>query len=185
MKNLKTLALAVGAALGFTALNVNAGTATAAFTITARVQANCTSVLASNLTLDYDPVVANAPGGTDLYGSSTLTMRCTPGTVADITMSFSTNTTAGTQRRVQNSGSFLAYTLYVPTGGAPGAACAATVPSTQWKDVNTGTAGTDFLRTTAFANASVQTFNYCVYMPRGQSGPIGNYTDSVTATVNF
>lgn len=184
MKNLKTLALAVGAALGCTALNVNAGTATANFTITARVQANCTSVLANSLTVDYDPIVANAAAGADLYGSSTLTMRCTPGTVADITMSFSTNTNAG-QRRVANGTNFLAYTLYVPTSGAPAATCASTVPTAQWKDVATGTAGTDFLRTTAFANASVQTFNYCVYMPRGQSGPIGNYTDNVTATVNF
>jgi spore coat protein U-like protein len=184
MKSLKTLALAVGATLGLVAINATAGTATAPFTITARVQANCTAVLANNLTVDYDPVLANAAAGADLFGSSTLTMRCTPGTVADITMSFSTNTTAG-QRRVQNSGNYLAYTLYVPTTGAPAAACAATVPTAQWKDVTTGTAGTDFLRTTAFANASVQTFNYCVYMPKGQSGPIGNYTDSVTATVNF
>jgi spore coat protein U-like protein len=184
MKNLKTLALAVGATLGLVAINATAGTAPAPFTITARVQANCTSVLANNLTVDYDPIVANAAAGTDLFGSSTLTMRCTPGTVADITMSFSANTNAG-QRRVANGTNFLSYTLYVPNGAAPGATCAATVPTAQWKDVTTGTAGTDFLRTTSFANASVQTFNYCVYMPKGQSGPIGDYTDSVTATVNF
>ena len=185
MKSLNTLALAVGAALSVAAISAQAGTATATFTITARVSAKCINVSANNLLMNYDPLVANATTGADLFGTGTMTMQCTPGTIADITMSFSANTVAG-QRKVKNGANTLDYTLYVPSTGAPNATCnTAAAPTAQWKDVTTGTANTDFLRTTAFANASAQTFNYCAYMPKGQSAPTGDYTDSLTATINF
>lgn len=179
-------ALATAATLVLGALPAHAGQRTAPFTVNVRVPGICIGISAQTISFPYDPVVANGTAGSDLYASGTIQMTCLVGTVVDVYMSFSANTVAG-QRRLVFGSNALNYWLYPPPSGAPGTACVTSgAPAAQWKNNGTGVPGTDFLRSTPFTGLlSARTFNYCVYLPRGQAVPIGNYVDSITATVNF
>jgi spore coat protein U-like protein len=180
------LAIAAAATLTVATSSVHAGQATAPFMVSVRVPGICIGISAQSISFPYDPVVANAAAGTDQYATGRITMTCLVGTVVDVYMSFSGNTVAG-QRRLVSGLNALNYSLYPPASGSPGSACNTSPPAAQWKNNGTGTPGIDFLRSTPFTGfiGSTRTFNYCVYLPRGQNVPVGNYTDSITATVNF
>ena len=106
-------ALAAGFAASAT---VEAATATTSFGVTASVNANCTISAATLAFGGYDPLVANA--STPLDQTSTLTVTCTKGTSAAVSLDLGTHA-SGSTRRMQNDSTateFLTYELYTTAG---------------------------------------------------------------------
>ena len=162
----QSLALVVIPALASGALAV-ADSATATIAVSATVRRNCTIATAPVAFGSYDPVVANAT--TPLDASATVTIACTMGTPANIGLDDGSNASA-TQRRLTNgSNAFMDYQVYLDSGYA-----------TVWgSDVgNRLDAGTSPSKTP-------REFPVYARVPAGQDIPIGPYTDSVVATVNF
>lgn len=185
---MKTKILKLATLLGAAALALSfngpaaAGTNTATFTVTASVAANCT-ISASGIAFGtYDPIGVNAT--TNLLGSGTLTVNCTPGTTtADISLDNGLHSSAGTPatRRMSDGSAtpnYMSYDLFLPTSAASAAACAYT---TEWGS----TSGTDTLAPSGAWTGSSQSFNVCGSVPSAQTPPAGSYSDTITATVTF
>jgi len=162
-----------------------AGTATKTFNATASVAAKCVMSNIANLDFgSYDPVVNNA--STDLPGNTSFTLTCTKNASPLITMSLA-NANFGqglaAKRSMNNGtaapGNYLSYDLYVPNGvGAP---ATATPTASLWGDDSGGT--THF--GPSVPSVAAQTITIFGAVTAGQDVPVGAYTDSVTATVNF
>lgn len=162
----QSVALVVIPALASGAIAI-ADSATATIAVSATVRRNCTIATAPVAFGSYDPVVANAT--TPLDASATVTIACTMGTPANIGLDDGSNASA-TQRRLTNgSNAFMDYQIYLDSGYA-----------TVWgSDVgNRLDAGTSPSKTP-------REFPVYARVPAGQDIPIGPYTDSVVATVNF
>lgn len=142
-----------------------AATTTTTFAVTATVQPSCT-VSATPLAFgSYNPLSA-----TPLDATSTITVNCTTGT--SYTVGLNAGGTSGatvTTRQMLLSTNALNYTLYRDTGR-----------TNNWGN----TPGTD---TPAAALATTTAAALTVYgrIPALQNVPAGNYTDSVTVTVNY
>lgn len=142
-----------------------AATTTTTFAVTATVQPSCT-VSATPLAFgSYNPLSA-----TPLDATSTITVNCTTGT--SYTVGLNAGGTSGatvTTRQMLLSTNSLNYTLYRDTGR-----------TNNWGN----TPGTD---TPASATATTTAATLTVYgrIPALQNVPAGNYTDSVTVTVNY
>ncbi len=165
-----TTALAASIALlAAAASGAQAGTNTATFPVTATVNSNCT-ISANGLAFgNYDPLVANAT--TALNATNTITLACVKGVTPSVGLNTGNNSAGavGTTRAMAGAGAFLSYELYKDSS------------RTQvWG--NSGT-GLDTLATTT----STTPFGVTVYgtVPAGQGVPVGSYTDTITATVNF
>jgi spore coat protein U-like protein len=143
-----------------------ATTATSSFNVTANVTANCT-IVAGNLGFgSYDPVVAQAASPLDQ--TSTLTVACTKGTNATVSLDLGTHV-SGSTRRMQSGTTateFLTYELY--TTGAH---------SVVWNATNT----------VAYTATSKASSNLTVYgrVAAGQDAETGNYSDTIVATITF
>ena len=161
-----TLSVLMAAAGGLFQSRADAATATASFLVTAAVSANCT-ISANPLTFGpYDPVVVNAT--TNLDVNSTLSVACTKGSTAAISMNLGTHA-SGAVRRMQHSVTateFLTYELYT-TGGR----------TTVWNTTNTVA-----YNATTKAASPVTVFGR---VPSGQDIAVGNYSDSIVATITF
>lgn len=144
-----------------------ADSATATIAVSATVRRNCTIATAPLAFGSYDPVVANAT--TPLDGSATVTIACTMGTPASIGLDDGSNASASQRRLTNGSSAFMDYQVYLDSGYA-----------TVWgSDVgNRLDAGTSPSKTP-------REFPVYARVPAGQDVPIGPYTDSVVATVNF
>lgn len=150
-----------------------AGTATSSLAVTATVAANCTIDATGGLAFGaYDPVGANGASGVDLDNSaSTISTTCTNGSSANITLGQGANpdvsSTAAAPLRQMSDGAthVLAYNLYSDSGF-----------TTVWDDVTgVGTTGTGVaVPVTVYGK-----------IPKGQTVPVGSYTDTVIATVTF
>jgi len=169
----RSLTLTVSA-LGFLALSAapsaHAGSATSSFTVSAAVVASCTI---STTTLgfgNYDPIVTNATTPLDVNGSVTIT--CTKGSTTTIGLDAGQNSAqaVGTTRAMQVAGpDYLSYELYQDTGR-----------TTVW-----GNSGVALFTPAAAPNKNPRSFSIYGRIPAGQGSTIGNYTDTVVATVNF
>jgi|SRR3954470_12862769 spore coat protein U-like protein len=163
-----------------------AGTVTKTFNATASVAAKCVMSNVANLDFgSYDPVVTNA--GADLPGSTSFTLTCTKGASPAIEMSVGNANFGGNlaaKRSMNNgtatAGNYLSYDLYLPSAvGAAGGGVTAT--ASLWGD---GTSGT-VTYSPSVPSVAAQTITIFGAVTAGQDVPVGSYTDSVTATVNF
>ena len=148
-----------------------AGSATANLNISATVSSNCT-ISTSAVAFAYDPVVANSASGADVTGTGGVTVQCTKGDTHAVSLNFGQNVITTTQRRVKSGLNYLNYNLYTDNTYA-----------TLWGD------GTSLTQTVSFgpftSSATAITSTVFGKMLKGQDAPIGSYTDTVIATVNF
>jgi spore coat protein U-like protein len=168
----RLLGIAAGTALFLgTATVSHAGTQTANLAVNATVTANCTISTAAVAFGSYDPVVANAT--TALNGTGSVTVTCTSGDAANVTLGQGADAATGSTdaaplRQMKDSGSdVLAYSLY--SDGAR---------STVWGNTTaTGVSDT--------GNGTAQTLTVYGSVAAGQNVPAGTYSDTVVATVTF
>src|SRR5437763_631029 len=157
------------------------------FNATASVAANCQMSAVGDLSFGaYDPVVANATSG--LSGNTSFTLKCTRGASPVISLSVS-NANFGQNvagKRAMNNGTtspaagnYLSYDLFVPNGVGDATATAASVA--YWGG---NTNGTSIFAPTV-PTVATQTVTIFGSVPGGQDEVAGNYSDLVTATVNY
>jgi spore coat protein U-like protein len=141
-----------------------AATTTGTFGVTANVTVNCT-VTGTTLAFGaYNPTSA-----IPLDGSSVLTVTCTKGAVvSSVQLSMGANGTGSQRRMAAGTTDMLTYELYTDKPGG-----------VVWTMSTTGN---------GFTSAGPSTPNLLTVfgrIPIGQNVPVGAYTDTVTATVNF
>ena len=161
------IALAAGFAL--------AGTATSNMSTSADVSNNCI-ISAGALSFGaYDPVSANA--SSELDQTATLTVTCTNGAAANITLDQGTNAATGSTdsaplRRLKlDASNFLSYSLWQDSGHATVWGNTTSSPNTSESYTGTGTSGT----VTVYGKiAGGQTTVHA-----------GSYADTVVVTVSF
>ncbi len=167
MKNSKWMVVVMMAGMGEAA--ADAGTATSNLNVTATVSSTC-SITAGTLAFGaYNPVT-----GTQVDGTATLSVSCTKGATATVTLGQGANAGTGSTdavpvRRMKDAGTdFLGYSLFSDTGR-----------STTWGN----TAGTGESYTSTSSAASPLT----VYgrITAAQDIPAGSYSDTVVATITF
>lgn len=152
-----------------------AGTTTSNVTVTASVAVNCTISTSANVAFGaYDPLVTHGPGGSDLRANGGLSIACVKSTPARITLNQGGQPAAGSSCLVPApqmvSGSErLSYGLYQDVGLA-----------TAWGCDNPGSDMT-------YISSSKTPVTKTIYgkIPKNQNVGTGNYSDTVTATVNF
>ena len=158
-------------ALCLSAPSVYAGQAASNITVSAAVLATC-SISTANLNFgNYDPVTANATTALDVNGS--VTVACTKGSLTWIDLNLGANgaSALGTTRAMAaGGGNFLSYELYKDSPGG-----------TVW---GVGNPGNAFVPPGA-VNKNARVFTIFGRIPAGQDSSVGNYTDTITATVNF
>ncbi len=133
-----------------------AGTATSSFAVRVNVPSNCRISTTALDFVTYDPNNATAQTGT-----STVSLTCTQGSSATVTL-----TSANIFRMVDGASHSINYGLYSDANH-----------SAAWN----GTSGV------AYNATNMNQTNYTVYgsIPTAQDVPLGNYSDTVTASVNF
>ena len=158
-----------------------AGAQTATVTIHATVAPTC-SISATSLEFNnYDPTST-----TDKTGTGTVTLTCVKGSQPTISLTTGLNPN-GSQRRMINAvtNDFLTYELYKPTAtnpsiDLPNTACAGTENVVWGLDVPSR------LHPPIAPSADPLTYNICGVIPKGQlTVGTGDYTDTVTAAINF
>jgi spore coat protein U-like protein len=165
------LVAAVAAAGWLDAKPAEAGTATANLSVGATVSANCTISTSALSFGAYDPVSANH--STALVGTGGVTINCTSGSTATVTLDQGQNPASGSTNaaplRQMNDGASdnLAYALYQDSSR-----------TTVWGN----TAGTGSGQT---GNGTAQGLTVYGAVAPGQNVPAGTYSDTVTATVTF
>ena len=169
---LLTVAGATALALGVTS-GTQAGTATANLTVQATVTSNCTITTTAVDFGNYDPIVANASAALDAPAGGKVTLVCSNGAAAKVTLSEGANPTGGStaaapaRRLKHGTTDYLTYTLYSDAG-----------KQNVWGD----TAGTGLAHTGTGAQADLDVYGT---VDGGQNVPVGTYTDTVVATVTF
>ncbi len=148
-------------------LTVYADSATAVIQVSASVRRNCLITTQPLAYGAYDPVGTNATSPLDATAAIQLT--CTKGTTAQIGLDPGANG-QGTIRRLTNGATgFMTYELYQDSGH-----------SVVW--TNTGSGIVD---AGAAPDKNPRPFTVYGRIAGGQDVIVGNYTDSVVATVNF
>ncbi len=142
-------------------------TQSTSLTVSAVVVKNCTITTAPVAFGNYDAVAANAT--TPLDGIGTVTVACTKGAPAKVGLGVGGNAQGTTRRMAGAAAEFLLYELYKDTGHA-----------TIWGD----TADTA-LDIPAAPNRNPRNFTVYGRVAAAQDAAVGNYTDTVVATVNF
>ncbi|HEY6508719.1 MAG TPA: spore coat U domain-containing protein [Vicinamibacterales bacterium] len=139
----------------------------ASLTVSASVTKNCTIATSPVNFGAYDPVAANATAPLD--GIGTITVTCTKGAASKVGLSPGGNAQGTTRRMTQGAAEYLAYELYKDTSR-----------STVWGDgIDTA------LDVPAAPNRNPRTFTAYGRVTGAQDAAVGNYTDTVLATVNF
>jgi spore coat protein U-like protein len=146
---------------------LDAQTATASLTVSASVTKNCTISTTPVNFGAYDPVAANATAPLD--GVGTIVVTCTRGAVAKVGLNPGSNAEGTTRRMSQGAAEYLAYEIYKDT-----------THSTVWGDT-LDTA----LDIPAAPNRNPRTFTAYGRIAAAQDATVGNYTDTIVATVNF
>jgi spore coat protein U-like protein len=168
MTNNKFLAAAVAMAMAMTANIADASTVTGTMTVTASVAVSC-SITAGTLAFGaYDTVV-----GAAVQGSTTLSVTCTKGGTATVTLGQGSNPASGSTdatplRQMANSTNRLGYSLYQDSSR-----------SVVWG--NTGATGYSY---TSTGNSNDPLTVYGT-ITASQNVPAGSYSDSVVATMTF
>jgi len=148
-------------------LSGQATSATSNLTVSASVSKNCTISTAPVSFGAYDPVGANATTPLDATGKVTVT--CTKGAVATVGLGPGSNAQGTTRRMVQSGTVYLTYELYQDAGH-----------TTVW-----GNTSTDSLPIPAAPNRNPRDFTVYGRVTPTQDVTVGNYADTVVATVNF
>lgn len=158
-------------ALALAAPAAHAATAASNFTVSANVIAAC-SISTVNMSFgNYEPTTTHA--STSLTVNGAVTITCARGTATWIDLSPGSNSAnaTGTTRAMAGGGSYLSYELYQDNS-----------LTTLW---GTGNPGNAFVPAVA-PNRNPRTFTIYGRIPAGQDTvPVGSYSDSITATVNF
>lgn len=155
-----------------------AGSKDATVNISTTVIPNCTIATTPVAFGNYDPVVANATTPlTNPSGNGTVAIACAKGATPKISLGFGSNA-SGSTRRMGNGIDFLTYELYQPPSSTPGAACGELTKV--W-----GTEGAAIFTAAVPTTIEAQTYNICGRIAAAQNVSVGNYSDTVTATVNF
>ena len=149
-----------------------AGSASAPFTVTGNVAANCTITIPTAITFSYDPVGTNAAAPATATG--VVRIACTKGSAPTIGLSAGANAPAAAgltppaPRAMQlgATGNYLGYDIYWPGTATSWTTAAPYVPS-------------------APPSKAARDFNMDGVAFAGQDVTAGTYTDTVTATVNF
>src|SRR4051812_31154110 len=147
--------------------DVHADSATAVIQISANVRKNCLITTTPVAYGGYDPVGANATP--PLHATRTVVLPCTKGTTASIALDGGANAQGPARRMTDGAAAYLSYELYQDTSHA-----------TIWSSTGGGLL-------TAAPAPSKDPRSYTVYGRVGgaQDVPVGTFTDSVVATVNF
>ena len=156
--------------------SAHAQQALSSFPVSAAVAAVCSISTAPLNFGNYDPIVANATTHLNVNGSVTVT--CTRGTQVYIELNPGTHAASavGTTRAMLLSGvgpDALSYELFSEN-----------TLSTVWGLGDPGAGGNGFAPLPA-ANRNPRIFPIYGRVPAGQDSAVGNYTDTVQATVNF
>lgn len=146
---------------------LEAQTATASLTVSASVTKNCTISTTPVNFGAYDPVAANAAAPLD--GIGTVVVTCTKGAAAKVGLNPGSNAEGTSRRMNQGAGEYLAYEIYKDT-----------THSTVWGD-----ALDTALDIPAAPNRNPRTFTAYGRIAAAQDATVGNYTDTIVATVNF
>lgn len=168
-------------AIAFAAALLGAGplagaSASATLSVAVTVSSNCQISTSSIAFGTYDPIVANF--ATSVTGTGGVTITCTRGTSASLTLGPGANP-SGSTRRMRGGTSFIAYELYKPATESPGAPCSF-VSAKVW-----GAAG-DGVFTPSFApSRDPRSYNVCGRIPEAQEVLAATYVDAVVATANF
>lgn len=155
------------AGLGMAA-DAAAQSASDSFDVTANVVTTCRIQAGADLAFGaYDPTT-----DTDATGSTIIEVRCTNGTVAPIALDDGDKGAGGdctTRAMSDGSANTLAYGLYQSAGTGSPWGC---------------TVGSNTYSYTA-SNAGWNNITVYGVIPAGQGAPVGNYSDTVTATITF
>lgn len=158
--------------------SASAGTVGTTFDVTANVAGKCVTVSATALAFgEYDPVGAHAAAPLD--GTNTVSVRCTKGTVATVTLDDGVNQAAGSSDaaplrqmvHATDAAAFLAYQLYSDTHGG-----------NVWG--NTAATGKVFTHAVP-ASQSTDLTVYGRVAGAQDTAIVGNYSDTVSVTVTF
>jgi spore coat protein U-like protein len=163
MYNLKKSIKSLAAAMMIVLTNSAdaASTATSTFSVTSVVSSVCT-IASTNLSFGTYTLV-------QLDGTSTVTVTCSAGTNFKVGLNAGTGSGATVSARKMTSGSnSLNYGMYRDSNR-----------SLNWGN----TPGTDTVNGTG--TGSAQAFTLYGRIPANQSSPVGNYSDTITATVTF
>ena len=161
------VAIAAFSAVSHAVLHAQNATATASLTVSANVTKNCTISTAPVNFGAYDPVAANATTPLDAIG--TITVACTKGAVAKVGLNPGSNAQGTTRRMGQGTAEYLLYEIYKDSTHA-----------NIWGD----TADTA-LDIPAAPNRNPRDFTVYGRVAASQDAAVGNYTDTIVATVNF
>jgi spore coat protein U-like protein len=136
--------------------------ATADLPISANVVGNCTITTAGVAFGAYDPVSANA--STDLDSTGSVTVTCTRGAGISIALGLGNNASGAVRRMTDGVADFMTYELYSDNGR-----------TTVWGTYNIAAA----------PNLTPRVYTVYGRVPAGQDVAIGNYTDTVVASINY
>jgi spore coat protein U-like protein len=145
----------------------SAQSATANLQVTASVSKNCTITTAPVAFGAYDSVTTNASAPLD--GTGTVTVTCTKGAAAKVGLNPGGNAQGTTRRMVGSATEYLTYELYRDAAH-----------TAVW-----GNTAADALDVPAAVNQTPQNFTVYGRVIQNQTAAVGNYTDTVVATVNF
>ncbi|MDB6085097.1 MAG: putative spore coat protein late developmental [Gammaproteobacteria bacterium] len=170
------LAASVVAAAG-PGVDAVAATAPGTLSVTASVANNCTITTNAVAFGAYDPVGANASGGSNLTATGALLVTCTKND--SITLDFDSGANGSgnplAPARSMHSGTdMLAYSLFWPSAAGAGG----TATATPW---GTG-ASSSFVYS---ATGNQDTINVFGSVAKAQNVPAGSYADTVNVTVNY
>lgn len=172
----RPLAIALAAA-GLAAASPLAGASTAAtLNVSVTVSANCRISTSSIAFGTYDPVIANL--SVPATGTGGVTITCTRGTAASVTLGPGANS-AGPTRRMRGGTDFIAYELFMPASDSPGAPCSF-AGAKVW-----GSVGDAVFTPTSAPSRDPRSYNVCGRIPEAQDVLAATYTDVVVATANF
>jgi spore coat protein U-like protein len=159
-------AMAAALIVAFAAVSSTAvaGTANDTMTVSATVVASCTIAVSTQLAFgDYDPIVTNKAAPLDAQGAIDTT--CSNGSAPVVTLSLGANA-VGAVRNMSDGTNDLSYEIYTEN-----------THTTVWDDTTglTLATGTGVLVTTPVYGRIAE----------DQNVPVGDYTDTVVATVTF
>jgi spore coat protein U-like protein len=148
-------------------LSGQSASATASLSVSASVSKNCTITTAPIAFGAYDPVTLNATAPLDSTG--TVTVTCTKGAPAKVGLNPGGNAQGTTRRMLGGTAEYLTYELYQDPAHA-----------VVWGDT-----ATTALDIPAAPNQNPRSFSVYGRVAAAQAAAVGNYTDTVVATVNF